>query len=263
VEYLNSLSKFALIIQYDGRCYCGFQWQKGQPTVQATLEAAIYKITNEYKRVIAASRTDAGVHAKCQVVSFWSNSQLPPHTLVRALNYYLPRDIAVKTAARIEMDFDVRKDAISREYEYRIYCSRTRSPLNSHYAYHVPYELDIDKMNQACQLLIGEQDFASFAASTCLSRTTVKKIFVAGFEKYGETVIFHIVANSFLTHQVRNTVGFLIKLGIGKKSIDELKQKMIIKKFGAVGLTAPAYGLCLIKINYPRQLELKYEDLFN
>lgn len=263
MEYLNSLSKFALIIQYDGRHYYGFQWQKGQPTVQATLEAAIHKVTNEYKRVIAASRTDTGVHAKYQVVSFWSNSQLSPQTLVKALNYYLPRDIAVKAAARVGADFDIRKDAISREYEYRIYCSKTRSPLNSYYAYQVPYQLDIDKMNQACQLLIGEQDFTSFASSACLSRSSVKTILVAGFIKYGEMAIFHIAANSFLTHQVRNTVGFLIKLGIGKKSIDELKQKMIIKKSGAVGPTAPAYGLCLIKINYPRNLELKYEDLFN
>ncbi|MCL6577239.1 MAG: tRNA pseudouridine(38-40) synthase TruA, partial [Kyrpidia sp.] len=119
MSLLNN-SKIVLLVEYDGRNYCGFQWQAGVPTIQDELEKAILKVTGEVSRVIAASRTDSGVHAMGQMVSFRTRSALSPGTLVRALNFYLPRDIAVKGACRVDMKFDVRRDAISREYEYKI-----------------------------------------------------------------------------------------------------------------------------------------------
>jgi len=120
VKLFNSFNKIVLVVEYDGRGYYGFQWQPKLPTIQAELERAIRKLTGESSRVIAASRTDTGVHAAGQVVSFRTKSTLPPQTFVRALNYYLPRDIAVKGACKVNMDFDVRRDAVNQEYEYYI-----------------------------------------------------------------------------------------------------------------------------------------------
>jgi tRNA pseudouridine38-40 synthase len=263
VEHFNSLSKFVLIVEYDGRRYYGFQWQSGQPTIQEKLEEAIGHATGETRRVIAASRTDTGVHAKYQVVSFHSGSKLSPQILTKALNFYLPRDIAVKTAGIVDNDFDVRSDAISREYEYHILNVGERSPLMDGYAYHVPWRLNLDSMNDACRLLVGEHDFTSFSASSCRTRSTIRTMFTAEFKKVGSIICFNVKANSFLTHQVRNTVGFMINLGSGKRSIDELKRILEVRKKGLGGPAAPPHGLFLTRVSYPRNLELKYENVFN
>jgi tRNA pseudouridine38-40 synthase len=250
-------------VEYDGRRYHGFQWQTGLPTIQAELELAIQKLTGEKRRVLSASRTDSGVHARGQVVSFRTASKWPPQTILRALNYYLPADIAVKAAFQVDADFNIRGDAVSREYEYRILNSNVRSPLAENFAYQVGGELNIRMMNKLCKFLKGKRDFASFAAALGAIRSTVRIVYEAKFARKGEMVTFHVVANSFLPHQVRNTVGLLIKVGLGKVGIEEFMQIMEAKKLGLAGPTAPPYGLCLIKVNYPVDLELKYENLCN
>jgi len=248
----NNLTKILLIIEYDGTHYHGFQWQAGLPSIQGEVEEALERLTGERCRVITASRTDAGVHAEGQVVSFRTGSPLPLHSFTNGLNYYLPRDIAVKAAHRVGDSFDVRRDALSREYNYYILNSSTRSPMREAFSYLVAGPLDIGAMNRACQALIGEHDFASFA--TCdgaTIRNTVRRVFKAEIERDGELVIFNMVANSFLPHQVRNTVGALIKLGLGKMNVDEFHSIIETKKPGMAGPTAPACGLCLTRINYP------------
>jgi tRNA pseudouridine38-40 synthase len=262
-EHINSLSNFALIVEYNGKRYFGFQWQERQPTVQASLEEAINKATGQKLRILAASRTDTGVHATYQVVSFRVRTRLAAKTLLKALNHYLPDDIAVKAAEKISPDFNVQKNAISREYEYRLLNSQVRSPLMSDFVYQVPYPVDLQKMNRACKLLEGEHDLKSFAASSSRVKNTVRNIHRARFRQEDNLIIFYIKANSFLTHQVRNTVGIMLRIGAGKLNIKELKQIMAEKRFGAAGPAVPAKGLCLIKVNYPRELELKYENLFN
>ncbi len=263
LEHFNSLSKIVLILEYDGRHYSGFQWQIGRKTVQSSLEGAILKVTGEFRRVIPASRTDAGVHASFQVVSFYTKSLLPAQTLLKAINYYLPHDIAVKAAGQVEADFNVRRDAISREYIYSIYNSPLRSPLLSGISYQVPYQLDVNLMNVACAEILGEHDFTSFASVKGTLKNTCKHIFKAVFERNAALLKFHIVADSFLTHQVRNTVGFLLHIGAGRRTIEELKRIMTQFSPGSAGPAVPAYGLCLTRVNYPREMELKYEDLFN
>lgn len=261
--HFNILSKIVLILEYDGRHYSGFQWQQGRKTVQSSLEEAILRTTGETRRVIPASRTDAGVHASFQVVSFHTKSTLPPQTLLKAVNYYLPHDIAVKAAEQVQADFNVRRDALSREYVYSIYNSQLRSPLLSGLAYQVPHSLDMELMNAACGELLGEHDFISFASASGFLKRTRRHILKAVFHKEQLLLKFHIIADSFLTHQVRNTVGFLLHIGSGKRTIEELKQVMAQCRPGLVGPAAPAYGLCLTRVNYPRELELKYENLFN
>jgi tRNA pseudouridine38-40 synthase len=251
---LNWLSKFILLIEYDGTQYYGFQWQVGLPTIQSELEQAISRFCGQSSRVIAASRTDTGVHAQGQVVSFWAKSTLDTMTLVRALNYYLPEDIAIKAAYRAGDDFNVRRDALSREYRYYILNSNTRSPFSRRFALFLPKMLDIQAMNEACQLIQGEHDFVSFASSLEGNKSTLRNVYEAGVEKKGDFTVFRIVANSFLPHQVRSTVGLLIRLGLGKIGITDFRAIMEARSLGLAGPLSPACGLCLKKVNYPKPL---------
>jgi len=249
-------------MEYDGTYYHGFQMQVNLPTIQGETEKALRKLTGERSRVITASRTDAGVHAKGQVVSFRTRSSLPLETFINGLNYYLPRDIAVKAAHRVSDSFNVRRSALSREYNYYILNSRIRSPFREGFSYLVGGHLDIEAMNQACQALIGEHDFASFASSVGVGiKNTIRRLYRAEMEKNGELVVFNMVANSFLPHQVRNTVGALIRVGLGKMTVDEFHRIIEAKKTGLAGPTAPACGLCLIQINYPHSFEGYNENL--
>lgn len=253
---MTTTTKIVLTIEYDGTCYHGFQLQANAPTIQGEIEEALWKLTGERSRVMAASRTDAGVHAKEQVVSFRTKSSLPSPTFVKGLNHYLPRDIAVKAAFRVSDSFNVRRSAISREYKYYILNSPTRSPLRSSFSYLVPGHLDIGAMNQACQTLIGQHDFASFV--TCIEsriKSTIRNVYRAETEKDGDLTIFNIAANSFLPHQVRNTIGALIEVGLGKMTVDEFRSIFEARRPGLAGPTAPAYGLCLMRVNYPHSLE--------
>ena len=256
MKLFNSFNKIVLVVEYDGRNYYGFQWQASLPTIQAELEGAIHKVTGESSRVMAASRTDTGVHARGQVVSFRTKSALTPQTFVRALNHYLPRDIAVKGACKMDMDFNVRRDAVSREYDYYILNSSTRSPLFEGFACFIPGKLNIKAMNKACKFLEGEHDFASFATALGELRGTVRHVYEARMTKEDDLVTYHMTANSFLSHQVRNTVGLLLRVGRGKVGLDEFSRIMEAKMLGKAGPTASAHGLCLTKVNYPRDLEL-------
>jgi tRNA pseudouridine38-40 synthase len=257
-------TKMVLIMEYDGTHYHGFQLQANLPTIQEESEKALWKLTGERTRVMAASRTDAGVHAKGQVVSFRTKSPLPPQTFVNGLNYYLPKDIAVRAAHKVDDSFNVRRNALSREYRYYILNSLTRSPLRDGFSYPVAGHLDIEAMNQACQALIGEHDFASFASSIGGEiKSTVRRVYRAEMERNGDLTTFDMVANSFLPHQVRNTVGALIKIGQGKVSVDEFHRLIEAKRPGMAGPTAPARGLCLMQINYPSPFGEYNENLFN
>ena len=245
-------TKIVLVIEYNGARYHGFQLQADMPTIQGETEKAIWKLTGEKLRVMAASRTDAGVHARGQVVSFRTRSPLPPQTFVTGLNYYLPRDIAVKAAYKVNGSFNVRRDAISREYNYYILNSLFRSPLMEGFSYLVVGHLDIEAMNRACQTVIGRHDFASFVTSIgAETKSTVRNVYKAEVEKDNELVTFSMMANSFLPHQVRNTVGALIKVGLGKMTVDEFHTIIQARRPGLAGPTAPPCGLCLMRINYP------------
>ncbi len=255
VDTLVVTTKMVLIMEYDGSHYHGFQLQVNLPTIQEETEKALWELTGERTRVMAASRTDAGVHARGQVISFRTNSPLPPLTFVSGLNYYLPSDIAVKAVYRVDDSFNVRRDALSREYSYYILNSLTRSPVREGFTYLVTGHLDIEAINQACQALIGKHDFASFTTSNGLRmETTVRTVYQAEVVADEELVIFDIVANSFLPHQVRNMVGALIRVGMGAISVDEFHNIAAAKTPGLARPTAPAQGLCLMRINYPRPL---------
>jgi tRNA pseudouridine38-40 synthase len=259
---LAETTKILLVIEYDGSRYHGFQWQDGPLSIQGELEKALSRLTGERRRVMSASRTDTGVHARGQVVSFRTGSVLSTDSFVSGLNHYLPSDIAVKAAYRINDDFNVRREAISREYSYYILNRPTRSPIREGFSYLVPGELDIEAMNQACSTLVGEHDFASFAGRNGVSpKSTVRRVFRAVVERDGELVVFNIAANSFLLHQVRNTIGALIRVGLGKMTLDEFNAILEARELALAGPTAPACGLYLNRVNYPAPLENYDENL--
>ncbi|MFC2002404.1 tRNA pseudouridine(38-40) synthase TruA [Chloroflexota bacterium] len=247
-----AVTRIALIMEYDGTNYHGFQLQADLPTIQGETEEALRKLTGERVRVIAASRTDAGVHAKGQVVSFRTRSLLPPATFVKGLNHYLPKDIAVKAAHKVDDSFNVRRSALSREYNYYILNSSTRSPLRQGFLYLVAGQLNIEAINKACQALVGKHDLASFASDLGVEiKNTVRTVYRAEIEKDDDLAIFNMAANSFLPHQVRNTVGALIRVGLGKMTVDDFRSIIDTRRLSLAGPTAPAHGLCLMQVNYP------------
>jgi Pseudouridylate synthase len=182
-------ANYVLLIEYDGTQYHGFQWQVGLPTIQSELEQGVRRFCGQSSRIVTASRTDAGVHAKGQVVSFWAKPTLSPTTLVKALNYYLPRDIAVKAAYKAGSDFNVRRDALSREYRYYILNSDTRSPLKRRFTLFMPRILNTEAMDEACCLIQGEHDFRSFASSSDNLGNTRRNVYEAKIDKK-ELVLF-------------------------------------------------------------------------
>ncbi len=203
------------------------------------------------------------MHARGQVISFRTSSRLKIETYIKGLNYYLPQDIAVKASYKVNEKFSVQREAVSRQYQYLILNSPTRSPLKRASTYLVNRDLDIGAMNEAARTLIGEHDLASFvtAFSESVIKSTFREVYRAQVERNNDLVIFEITARSFLPHQVRNTVGTLIRVGLGKLSLDDFKSIMEARKPGLAGPTVPAQGLYLIKVNYPRPLGDYDEDL--
>jgi tRNA pseudouridine38-40 synthase len=224
--------------------------------VQGELEQALWRLTGEWIRIVAASRTDAGVHAQGQVVMFKTCSSLSPSTFVQALNSYLPQDIAIKACSQVEDDFNPRRQATRREYRYTILNSLTPSPLQRRHAYLMFQPLDIEAVNRACEVLIGRHDFASFTTPVAKAKNTVRTVFQAEAHQEGELVLFCIAADSFLPQQVRRTVGPLIKVGSGRMAVEEF-WRLTKSKILGLAAPAPAHGLCLIRVDYPN---FKFEN---
>ncbi|MCL2140739.1 MAG: tRNA pseudouridine(38-40) synthase TruA [Dehalococcoidia bacterium] len=247
----NTFVRLSLTVEYDGGRYAGSQYQPGMPTIQSEVENAIQKLTGETVRVAMAGRTDAGVHALGQVISFSSGTALCPHDIVCGMNHFLPDDIAVKDARQVGQRFDPRRFAVKREYEYFILNSAVRSPFWHKRAYRVAGDLDVEAMNQACLLLLGEHDFASFTPSMAESeRTTIRHMYQCSVRRDGKMVIMRMVASAFLLHQVRNTIGALLRIGQGKMTLAEFQGIINSREFGLAGPTVPGYGLYLNKVYY-------------
>jgi tRNA pseudouridine38-40 synthase len=252
----GKIAKVVLVVEFDGTDFYGYQAQARGRTVQDEIEKAILRLTGEKLRILSASRTDSGVHARGQVVSFRTQANLLPERYLQGLNHFLPPDIAVRETYQVNSEFNIQRDAVSRVYHYSLINDPVRSPLNLKYSYQVAGQLNTDSMNSACGELVGEHDFASFVTDLAQStiKSTVKNVISARVERQKEVVNFTIEANSFLPHQVRNTVGTLIRVGLGKIDSEEFKRIMEARKPGLAGPTAPAQGLYLMQVKYPRPL---------
>ncbi len=253
---IKTTTKIVLLLEYEGTRYHGFQLQAKLPTIQGEIEKALWRLTGERIRVMAASRTDSGVHAEGQIVSFRTESVLSPQTFISGLNYYLPEDIAVKESYKVRDSFNVRRNAVSREYQYRILNNMIRSPLRERFFYRVKGHLDIEAVNKACKALIGTHDFASFTSNIGPEiRSTVRRVYRAEMERDKDVVRFNIIANAFLPHQVRSMVGSLLNIGLGRMSEEEFYSIIGKRKVGLAGPVTPACGLYLMRVNYPCDIE--------
>lgn len=257
----RGLRRLAFLVEYDGTAYHGSQWQQNAPSIQGTLERAAQRLTGQQVRIALAGRTDAGVHARGQVFSLMTNAPYEVETFVRALNSYLPPDIAVRAGAEVPQDFDVRRQARSRLYCYIIYNDSRRAPLWRHRAWHMSTSLDVDSMRAAASALVGRHDFASFTSAD--PRTgTVRTVMRAEIGSCKHLVSFRIEANAFLPRQVRRTVGALAQVGLGKLAVDEFRRLVEQPQPDVAGPAAPPWGLYLVKVNYGENLfgGKEYED---
>jgi tRNA pseudouridine38-40 synthase len=246
------LKKIALIVEYDGAQYHGFQLQAGLPTVQGEIERAIAAFTGETLRVACASRTDAGVSAAGQVVTFRSASRHGPETFTRALNHYLRDDVAVLDASEIPMDYDVRVRASAREYRYLVLNRRAPSPIMRNRAYWIPAQLDFDAMRSAAALFLGEHDFVPFAGPDLPPKARTRKTLTRSeLARDGDLITFDVIGDSFLHQQVRRMAGAVVEVGLGKVSLAELERVRDCGERGAAGPTLPAHGLTLLAVRLP------------
>ena len=243
--------RLALIIEYEGTRYRGFQRQANAPTIQSELERAIRRFTGEFARVKAAGRTDAGVHALGQVIAFDTVSAHSPSTAIGALNYYLPDDIAVKAAFQAPDDFDPRRSARRRTYRYRILNSAAPSPLARRFVCHIRQPLDVLRMQAAAKMFIGAHDFRRFAARQPGKPNSVRCVSRVALERSGDTITFEVAANAFLHHQVRRMAGALADIGRGRLSPDDLRTMIDNERTDKVAHSLPPQGLCLVSVEYP------------
>ena len=241
--------RIALLLEYDGSRYGGSQRQKNAPSVQAELESALEKLTEQPTRVALAGRTDAGVHARGQVAAFTTTSTHDVGVFERGTNAWLPQDIAVRRAAEVDEEFDPRRHATGRTYRYLIYNARARSPLWRGRAWHVAEPLDIEAMQQAAALLIGEHDFAAFTGRE--GRPTVRCMRRAQVEREGPLVTTELEANAFLRHQVRRIMGSLVQVGNGKLAVEAFGELVSKAEPASATETAPPQGLYLVRVTYP------------
>ncbi|KAF0120997.1 MAG: tRNA pseudouridine38-40 synthase [bacterium] len=240
-----------LVIEYDGTNYHGWQIQPNAVSIQETIEDRLQKITQEEIKLIAAGRTDAGVHAVEQVANFSTRSRLDINKIQMGLNSLLPPDIAIKEISEAEQDFHARYSAKSKIYRYVILNQRFPSPLYRNFSWFIPFKLDIKEMKKAVQCLIGKHDFSSFKASGCNSHNPIREVYDISLDKDTKGfIIFEIEANAFLKQMVRNIVGTLADVGKGKIGVSEFEEILRAKDRKKAGITAPPQGLFLVKIKY-------------
>jgi tRNA pseudouridine38-40 synthase len=244
------MARYKLILAYDGTAFHGFQRQASQRTVQSEVEKALAGIGWRGASILAAGRTDTGVHALGQVVSFdldWAHGD---SDLANALNANLPGDIAAKNVSVVADDFHPRYDARARTYRYQIISEPQPDPLRERYAWRVWPQPEIESLQAAAELLTGGHDFAAFGAPMEDGGSTIREIFSAQWLQVGDQTTFEIAANAFLYHMVRHIVDLLVEIGLGKKPPQEVLQYLEPENNLRVQGLAPPHGLFLTEVRY-------------
>ncbi|MGE5405398.1 MAG: tRNA pseudouridine(38-40) synthase TruA [Candidatus Saccharibacteria bacterium] len=242
--------RIKLTIEYDGTDFNGFQRQPELRTVDQALEKAIIKVTGEPTRVTGAGRTDAGVHALGQVVAFDTESSVPPERFALALNSYLPEDLQVIKSEEAADDFHPRRSAVNKTYRYRVYREREAYTFWRRYAHLYAGDLNIEDMQAAAAMVVGEHDFRSFMASGSTVEDTVRTIFDFTVVEEKPWLTFEVTGNGFLYNMVRNLVGTLLEVGRGAMTVSQFREVVESRNRTLAGPTAPANGLFLVEVRY-------------
>ena len=248
------MTRYKINLEYDGTDLIGWQENAQGLSVQSLLQDAIFQFCGENVVVYSAGRTDAGVHALAMVAHFDLEKEQAPDTVMRAMNFYLTnKPVAVLSCEKVSDDFHSRFSCIKRHYKYIVVNRSAPVVLNKNRVWWVPQKLDINAMRNAAQKLIGKHDFTSFRSSQCQSKSPIKTLDSVNIIETGDEIIFEFSARSFLHHQVRNMVGTLVEIGMGKPlDIDKIFDA---KNRSAAGINAPASGLYFISADYATDVD--------
>jgi tRNA pseudouridine38-40 synthase len=245
------VTRFRIIVEYDGTGLVGWQRQDNGVSVQSALEKAIFDLTQEVSTVTGAGRTDAGVHAMAQSAHFDLSKDFPPDKIRDGLNHFLrPAAIAVIGAEAVAPKFHARFSAVRRHYFYRILCRRAPPALDRNRVWHVVRDLDAEAMHAGAQHLVGQHDFTTFRSSECQAKSPVKTLDRLEVRRAGDEVHIEASARSFLHNQVRSMVGSLKMVGEGKWVPRDMAKALEAKDRSACGVVAPAEGLYLVGVDY-------------
>ena len=249
---LDELRNIRLTLEYDGTDFCGWQVQPGARTAQGVLEEALAELLGGRHRVVAASRTDSGAHARGQVVSFYTRSELPAARVLMALNAILPEDVVVREASDVTLDFNARRSARTRRYTYRVVVGPTA--LLRERAWSVRRPLDLSKMQAACPATLGLRDFRAFSAGVEENGSTLCMVTECRWRDWAEGgnmgYMFEIVADRFVRYMVRTLAGTTVRIGEGRLEPAELGLGLESRLRHRLAYTAPAQGLCLEEVTY-------------
>ena len=239
-----------LEISYDGTNYSGWQVQPNAPSISGEIIKAIKYITGNDVNLYGSGRTDAGVHALGQVANFYTESNIRTDQFKNAINSRLNKDIAILSVSEEDQDFNARFSAKTKTYKYLIDNSQTHSPFLLNRAWQYKYQLNIDDMNEACEILKGEHDFFAFMATGSSVKSTVRTIYTISCEKRENLIELNVHGNGFLYNMVRIIAGTLVYVGGGKLKSGDVEQMLLTKDRKKGGLTAPSHGLYLMKVYY-------------
>lgn len=244
------MQRYTAVIEYDGTDYCGFQKQvDSQPTIQGRIEQALANIFQQPIQIAGAGRTDSGVHALGQVISFEAEWKHSSSALQNAINANLPEDIVVLQLKKVASSFHPRYSAKSRAYKYYIYNAPARSPLQCRQSWHVPKPLHVAQMNKASETLLGEHDFSTFGVPPA-GDNCVRHVFAAQWQQQQEMLVFFIEANAFLYRMVRSIVGSLKLVGDATWQIEDFEDAFLACDRSRSAATAPPQGLFLASVKY-------------
>jgi len=242
---------YRLVVEYDGTGFSGFQYQPHERTVAGVLEAALSQLFGRAIKLTAAGRTDAGVHAVGQVVSFIGHDRFPVERLALALNSVLPWDLSVRHPARVADGFSARTSALERTYRYVVFNRREPSAPVRRWSAFDYHPLDHDRMRHAAAELVGRHDFRSFCAVLPERGGTVRTLYSLEIEALEPFVFFEFRADGFLHRMVRIMTGTLLEIGAARRPADSVPAILESRDRRSAGLTAPPQGLCLVDVSYP------------
>jgi len=243
--------RIRIILEYDGTDFCGWQSQRGSvPSIQDTIEAALAKLFQIQTRVTAAGRTDAGVHAKGQVISFLTDSIIPLRGILHGGNSLLPESIRFIEVDEVPAVFNPRRDALLRWYRYTVINRAAAPAIMRRYMTHIPYHIDMGLLEKACNHFEGVHDFAAFRSSDCHAKRTRLNLETFKFEREDDVLRFDLKCRSFLQNMVRILIGAVIETARGRLSLEFLKETLESGKQDSRIPRAPACGLTLMKVYY-------------